>query len=97
MAVFRPVGISEVIRRLITKTIARAIKDDTKDATGTRQCVGLQGACEASVKALDEMYQEGKAVMILDAEGAYNNLSRYGALESAARALPEAYQALKNF
>ena len=43
------------------------------------------------------MYQEGKAILILDAEGAYNNLNRFVALESAAKALPDAYQALKIF
>ena len=28
-------------------------------------------------KAMDEMYQEGKAILMLHAEGAYNNLNRY--------------------
>merc|ERR1712015_521057 len=52
----RPVGISEVIRRVIAKTIAWTIRDDVKQVTGSRQCAGLQGACEASVKAMDELY-----------------------------------------
>ena len=93
----RPVGISEIIRRVIAKTIAWTIKDDIKQVTGTRQCAGLQGACEASVKAIDELYQEGNAILVLDAEGAYNNLNRCGALKIAAREIPDAYQALRNF
>ena len=94
---FRPVGISEVIRRVIAKTIARAIRDDKKYVTGSRQCAGLQDACEASVKAIDEMYNDGKAVLISDAESAFNHLNRYGAIRAAAREMPEAYQALRNF
>ena len=65
--------------------------------TGSRQCAGLQGACEASVKAMDELYQEGKAILVLDAEGAYISLNRSGALNVAAREIPDAYQALRNF
>ena len=91
----RPVGISEVLRRVIAKTIAWKIGDDITQVIGSRQCAGLQGACEASVKAMGELYQEGKAILILDAEGAYNNLNRYGALRIAARDIPDAYQALR--
>ena len=76
---------------------ARAIRDDVKEVTGTRQCAGLEGACEAAVKAMDQMYNDGKAIIVLDAENAYNNLNRHGALRSAAREIPEAYQALMNF
>ena len=94
---FRPVGIGEIVKRVIAKVIARAIRDDVKEVTGSRQCAGLEGACEAAVKAMDQMYNDGKVVIVLDAENAYNNLNHYGALRSAARELPEAYQALKNF
>ena len=93
----RPPGISEVIRRVIAKTIAWTIRDDIKQMTWSRQCPGLQGACEASMKAMDELYQEGNAILLLHAEGAYNNLNRYGALKVAAREIPYAYQALRNF
>ena len=60
--------------------------------TGSSQCAGLQGACEASVTAMDERYQEGKASLILNAEGACNNLNRYGALK-----IPNEYQSLRSF
>ena len=94
---FRPVGIGEIIKRVIAKVVARAIRDEVKEVTGSRQCSGLEGACEAAVKAMDQMYKEGKVVIVLDAENAYNNLKRNGAMRTAARELPEAYQILKNF
>ena len=46
---------------------------------------------------MDELYQEGNGILVLDAEGAYNNLNRYGALKVAAREIPDAYQAIRNF
>ena len=87
---FRPVGIGEIIKRVIAKVVARAIRDEVKEVTGSRQCSGLEGACEAAVKAMDQMYKEGKVVIVLDAENAYNNLDLNGALKTAARELPEA-------
>ena len=68
--------------------IARAIRDEVKEVTGSRQCSGLEGACEAAVKAMDQMYKEGKVVIVLDAENAYNNLNRNGAQRTAASELP---------
>ena len=46
-----PIGVGEVVRRVITKTMAKAIKEDVKIATGSIQCAGLPGAYEAAVKA----------------------------------------------
>ena len=77
--------------------IARAIRDEVKEDTGSSQCAGLKGACEAAVKAMDQMYNEGKVRIVLNAENAYNNLNRNEALKTAARELPDAYQILKNF
>lgn len=94
---FRPVGISEILRRIITKVVAWEIKLDVKEVTGSRQCAGLPGACEAAIKGMDELYQQGKAVLVLDAEGAYNNLNRRSALIAVGKAIPDAYQMIKNF
>ena len=53
-------GISEIVRRVIAKEIERAIRDDVKEVTGSQQCAGLQGACEASAKAIYQIYEEIK-------------------------------------
>lgn len=93
---FRPVGIAEIVRLLIAKTIAKAIKREVKEVTGSRQVAGLQNCCEAAYKALNEMYENSSAVLILDAEGAFNNISRKGILKSVASNVPDAYQVIRN-
>ena len=45
------------------------------------QCQGLRGACEAAVGAMEEKYEAGKTILILDAEGAFNALSRSSTLK----------------
>ena len=92
----RPIGIGEIPRRIITKVIAWEIKNDVKEATGSIQCQGLTGACEAAIEAMNEMYAEGKSILVLDAEGAFNNLNRGRMLKNVHRQLPEAYQAIRN-
>ena len=62
--------ISEIIRRIITKVLAWEIKKKVKHATGSIQCSGLTEACESACKAIDEIYNKGKSILILDAEGA---------------------------
>ena len=46
---------------------------------------------------MDELYDSGKTLLILDAEGAFNNLSRTSTLKTAAQVVPEAYQSMLNF
>ena len=94
---FRPVGISEVVRRIIAKIVAWEVKLEVKGATGSRQCAGLPSACEAALKGMDELYQQGKTVIVLDAEGAYNGLNRRNALRAVAKELPDAYQLILSF
>ena len=76
----RPIGISEIYRRIITKSISKSIKDDIKHTTGTIQCQGLPAACEAAHKAVHELYNQGEVVLVVDAEAAFKNLNRNQAL-----------------
>ena len=46
---------------------------------------------------MEEKYEAGKTILILDAEGAFNALSRSSTLKTAAQLVPEAYQAILNF
>ena len=73
------------------------MRDEVKSVTGSIQCQGLTSACEAAYKAVDEMYQEGKVILILDAEAAYNNMNRSQALNTAFRKAPQVYTPLYNF
>ena len=47
----RPIGIGEVVRRLMAKAVARLLKHDIQQATGPQQaCAGLDGGIEATVQ-----------------------------------------------
>ena len=93
----RPIGVGEVVRRVITKTMAKAIKEDVKIATGSIQCAGLPGVCEAAIKASEEAYQGGKTILVLDAKLAFNILSRSETILSDSRIIPDAYQLFISF
>ena len=90
----RPIGVGEVVRRIITKTMTKAVKEDVKIATGSIQCAGLPGACEAAIKATEEAYQDGKTILVLDAKSAFNILSRSETLSSA-RCIPTVQKLLQ--
>ena len=92
----RPIGISEILRRVVTKIVASSMKEDSKAVTGSTQVQGLTAACEASNKAMNEMYLPGNTILVLDAEAAFNNLSRTNALRTVAQKLPQAYNVLNN-
>ena len=85
-------GVGEVTRRIITKVLAKEIRAEIKEATWSVQCAGLKRACEAAVAAMEEQYEAGKAILILDVEGAYTSLNRSKAMRAATCLVPEAYQ-----
>ena len=93
----RPIGVGEVVRRIITKVLARETREEIKAATEDVQVAGLKGACEAAVGAMENQYEAGKTLLILDAEGAYCSLDRTKAMRTTAEIVPEAYCSIRNF
>ena len=67
-----------------------------KEAIGSLQCQGLEGAFKSAYKAIDEVYNQGKTILLLDADGAFNHLNRTITLITAARTIHDAYQVLHN-
>ena len=49
---FSTIEVGEILRREITNTTAKAIKEDVKIVTGSIQCAGLPGVCEAAIAPL---------------------------------------------
>ena len=48
----RPIGVSEVLRRIIGKAVMKIVKHDVVRAAGALQvCSGLEGGCEAVIHA----------------------------------------------
>ena len=80
----RPIGIGEAMKIIVTKAISWQIEWQVKQATGSKHCNGLPGACEAAIKTVREEYDKGNTVLIIDADGAFSNLKRYQALYTEA-------------
>ena len=81
----RPIGIGEVIRRIIGKTISHHSIDEIKEAAGPLQtCAGHGAGAEAAIHAMRQIFEnEGTdAVLLIDASNAFNRLNRAAALHN---------------
>ena len=80
----RPVGVGEVIRRIISgKCVMNIAKKDVVEASGSLQlCAGQKPGCEASIHAMHAIFEadENDGVLLIDASNAFNALNRYAAL-----------------
>ena len=75
----RPIGIGEVLRRIVGKSISWALKSDIQEAAGPLQVAsGLKSGAEAAIHFMREAFQndESDAVILVDAENAFNSLNR---------------------
>ena len=95
----RPIGICEVIRRIIGKAVLGVIGDDIRQATGCAQlCAGQPGGIEAAIHAMRESYQDDdtEAVLMVDASNAFNCLNRQAALHNIEQLCPPFATILRN-
>jgi hypothetical protein len=79
----RPIGIGEVPRRIIAKAILSIVRNDIQDAAGfTQLCAGQISGVEAAVHAIRDTFQnsDSEAVLLVDADNAFNRLNRKVAL-----------------
>ena len=75
----RPIGVGEVLRRIIGKCIMVVVKEDVRRAAGNLQvCAGQQAGAEAAIHAMREIFgQEScEAVLLVDAKNAFNTINR---------------------
>ena len=92
----RPIGIGEVPRRIIAKTVVR---DDVQEAAGPLQtCAGHQACFEATVHAVNEIMKskDTEAALLVDATNAFNTLHRQAALNNIQVICPAISTILKN-
>ena len=95
----RPIGIGEILRRLVGKVVVNTIRKDIIEAAGPLQtCAGLKAGIEASIHAMREIYEDTdtEAVLLVDAENAFNNLNRKAAIHNIKQICPSFYQYLFN-
>ena len=75
----RPIGVGEVLRRIIGKSVANVLKSDVKHSVGSLQvCAGQDAGCEAAVHAIHRIFdqEESEAVLLVDASNAFNSVNR---------------------
>ena len=83
--VVRPIGVGEVIRRIIGKCITRVAKQDVINASGAMQvCTGQKSGGEAAIHAMRNISEadETDAALLVDASNAFNSLNRGAALNN---------------
>jgi len=75
----RPIGIGEVVRRIMGKTIMACLKEDISEASGSLQmCSGKPAGAETAIHALRDLFdkEDAEAVIMVDASNAFNLLNR---------------------
>ena len=81
----RPIGIGEVLRRIIGKAVINEIKPEIMESAGSLQlCAGQRAGCEAAAHAMGYIFQEENtdAVLFIDASNAFNTLNRTALLHN---------------
>ena len=75
----RPIGIGEVPRRIIEKSVMIILKPEVQSAAGYIQlCAGQEAGCETAVHVTHDTFDEedSHGVIQIDASNAFNNLNR---------------------
>ena len=79
----RPIGIGEVVRRIIGKAVLSVTAPLVQRATGSLQvCAGQEAGLEAAIHAIRQISEcdSSEAVLLVDAKNAFNCLNRQTAL-----------------
>ena len=88
----RPIGVGEILRRIIGKAIISVTKDHiTKSVTSLQVCAGQEGGCEAAIHAMKDIFSEEdtEAVLLIDASNAFNAVNRKAFLHNVKIICPE--------
>ena len=81
----RPIGVGEVIRRIMGKCVMSVTKQEVIDACGSLQvCAGQKSGSEAAVHAMRSIFDadDTDAVLLIDPSNAFNSLNRAAALHN---------------
>ena len=95
----RPIGICEVIRRIVSKAILSVTRSDIQSAVGALQlCAGQDGGCEAAIHGMKSIFEdeECEGALLIDANNAFNSLNRATTLYNVQNLCPSIATALIN-
>ena len=88
----RPIGIGEVLRRIMGKAVTFALKREMQDSAGSLQlCVGLESGAEAGIHAMRCIFEEDNThgIVQVDARNAFNTINRQVLLRNISVICPE--------
>ena len=76
----RPIGVGEVLRQIIGKSITIIIKEEIMTSDGSLQvCAGHEAGCEVLIHAMKNIFENEKsaeAILLVVASNAFNSLNR---------------------
>ncbi|XP_057302766.1 uncharacterized protein LOC130636933 [Hydractinia symbiolongicarpus] len=87
----RPIGVDEVLRRIVGKIVINISKNDVIKAAGSLQvCAGQNAGVEAAVNAMHDNFDndDTEAVLLIDAENAFNSINRKVMLHNISKLCP---------
>ncbi len=96
----RPIGIGETLRHIMGKSVMTVLKKDITHATAVTQvCAGHPARCEAAIHALRNVFAalDTDAVLLVDADNAFNRLNRAVALHNILYTCPPLATVVTNF
>ena len=90
----RPIGVGEVLRRIAGKVEMKVLKEDVRNSAGGLQlCSGHEAGAEAAVHAMHDVFKsnETEAVLLVDADNAFNSINRKILLHNIQYICPSIY------
>lgn len=88
----RPIGVGEVLRRIIGKVVMSVVKKDVVMSAGSLQlCAGQVAGIDAAIHAMREINDadDTEAVLLVDASNAFNSLNRHAFLHNISIICPQ--------
>lgn len=75
----RPIGVGEVLHRIMGKAVMLIVKPDILNSTGYEQmCAGQEGGCEVAIHAVHDLFEcdSTHGFIQIDASNAFNSINR---------------------
>jgi len=87
----QPIGVCEVLRRIVAKAVLFILRDNIQEAAGARQlCAGQLSGVEVAVHAVQKVFEDEntEAVLLVDTSNAFNSLNCLVALHNVREVCP---------
>ena len=87
----RPIGVGEVLRRIMGKVVMAAFSEDVVEGSSNVQMCGRSSGSEGAIHAMRKMFsnERTEAMILVDAANAFNNLNREALIHNIKYVCPE--------